>query len=196
CSVSGKCLPVSRKYTGSVGSTCATICSSTAESAPNDETMATSSFSTSLTACRSTATPSISSNMPLSAMIPRARSLSGLGCAKARLGIAIERLLERCLAQTAIRGDKRFVGTSALAEVEIDELLDGVGDLLGDKPMTENVADGRVLRPVAPHRNLVQLGALLLDAQHANVAHMVVAARIDAARNLDLQIADLALPLR
>ena len=53
----------------------------------------------------------------------------------------------------------------------------------------------RVLVARAAERDLVELVALLLDAENADVADVVVAAGIDAAGDLDLQLADLALPV-
>src|SRR3569833_2611669 len=100
-----------------------------------------SSSSRSVTACRMTATPSISSNMPLSAMIPSARSLSCLGGAKARLGIARERLLEWGFPETTIGGDERLVWRLAPLKVRLDEALDGVRHLFGDEPVPQDVAD-------------------------------------------------------
>ena len=47
----------------------------------------------------------------------------------------------------------------------------------------------------AAERDLVEFLALLLDAENADVADMVVAAGIDAAGDLDLQLADLLLAL-
>jgi hypothetical protein len=61
--------------------------------------------------------------------------------------------------------------------------------------MAEDIADGGLLGAIAADTDLVELGALLLDAENANVAGVMVAAGIDAARNLYLQIANLALPV-
>ncbi len=44
----------------------------------------------------------------------------------------------------------------------------------------------------AAERDLVEFGTLLLDAEDADMADMVMAAGVDAAGNLDLQLADLA----
>src|SRR4051794_22294831 len=113
--------------------------SSTDESAPNEETTASSPSSNCVAACRSTPTPSISSNMPLSAMMPRARSLSGLASATANLGIAIERLLERRLADPAIGIDERFAVARALRDIEVDQLLDRSRHFIRNQPVPENI---------------------------------------------------------
>src|SRR5688572_3120491 len=160
-SVSAKCLPVSRKKTGSDGSTCATMWSSTEESAPKDETIARSPGSSSFAACRSTLSPSISSNMPLSARMPSSRSLSGLcwlcrfASGEASSGIAIEGLLERRFAKPPEGRDERLVRALTLLEVGIDQAFDGVGHFLGRKAMSEDIADRCILGGVAADRNLI-----------------------------------------
>ena len=97
------------------------------------------------------------------------------------------------LAFAAPKPDKlRSLGIMALNGM-FDE-MDGVSVLR--QAVTEDVADRGLFGSVAADGDLVELGALLFDAQNADVADMVVAAGIDAARDLDLEIADLALPLR
>jgi hypothetical protein len=60
----------------------------------------------------------------------------------------------------------------------------------------DDLADRGVFIRRAAERDLVELLALLLDAENADVADMVVAAGVDAAGDLDLQFADVALTLR
>jgi len=45
-------------------------------------------------------------------------------------------------------------------------------------------------------RHLIEFRALLLDAENADMADMMMATGIDAAGNLQLQLADLALALQ
>ncbi len=59
----------------------------------------------------------------------------------------------------------------------------------------EDFADGRRLGGVAAERDLVAFLAALLEAENADMAHMVMAAGIDAAGNLDVQLADVTLAL-
>ena len=73
--------------------------------------------------------------------------------------------------------------------------LDGVGDLVRAEAAADDLADRGVLVAGAAKRDLVELGALLLDAEDADMADMVMAAGIDAAGDLELQLADLALAL-
>src|SRR3982750_4327253 len=115
---------------------------------------------------------------------------SGLGFA------SIERLLERRGTDTAVGVDKTFTGTEPKAEIGVDDLLDGVGDLFRKKAAADDFANRGVLVGRSAKRHLVELGALLLDAEDTDMADMVVAAGIDAAGNLQLQFADLALPLQ
>src|SRR6185437_15966248 len=131
---------------------------------------------------------------PLSARIWRARFGSGSGCLRARL-FAIERLLERRVAHPSIDLDEGLVGGLPPLDVGVHQPFDGVRYVVGNKAGAHRIAQRRALRGVAADGDLVELGALLLDAENADMADIVVAAGIDAARNLDLELADLALPL-
>src|SRR5579864_5646162 len=122
------------------------MCSSTAESAPNEDTTATSSLSTSVTAWRNTPTASISSNSPSSARICSCRCGSGSCGFKATLACAIEGLLERRLADPAIGGDERLLRALPFGDIEVDQLFDGVRHVVGNEPVAQDIADGRVLR--------------------------------------------------
>ena len=64
------------------------------------------------------------------------------------------------------------------------------------KARAEDLADRGVLARRAAERDLVELLALLVDAEDADVADVVVAAGIDAAGDLDLELADVVLPRR
>src|SRR5690606_15444556 len=103
--------------------------------------------------------------MPLSARMPSSRSLSPLrwlcGAAMAS-SVAIEGLLERGLAEPAEGVNEALILALALAEIEVDQPLDGVGDLVGDEAWAEDFADGSGLGAVAANGDLVELGALLL----------------------------------
>src|SRR3982751_4926126 len=106
-------------------------------------------------------------------MICNARCGSGSASLKARLAIAIERLLERRLTKPAIGRNERLVGAGAPGDVGVDQLLDCPGHVIGHNTMAENVPDRGVLRAVAAHRDLVEFGALLFDAQDADVADVM-----------------------
>ncbi len=57
-------------------------------------------------------------------------------------------------------------------------------------------ADGGFLVRAAAEEDLVEFLALLVDAENADVADMVVAAGVDAARHVDVQRADFVLEFR
>ena len=59
-----------------------------------------------------------------------------------------------------------------------------------------DVADAGVFRARAAQLELVEFHALLVDAQNADMAGMVMAAGIDAAGNLDLEFADIVLAVQ
>ncbi len=60
----------------------------------------------------------------------------------------------------------------------------------------EDLANRGALGGRAAERDLVELLALLIEAENADMADMVVAAGIDAARDVDLQRADLLLAVK
>ena len=78
-------------------------------------------------------------------------------------------------------------------EVGVDDRLDGVDDLVGGEGRADDVAERRGLGGGAAERDLVELLALLVDAEDADVADVVMAAGVDAAGDLDLQLADVVL---
>ena len=59
-----------------------------------------------------------------------------------------------------------------------------------------DLADAGVFRARAAQLQLVEFDALLVDAQDADMAGMMMAAGIDAAGDLDLQFADLVLAVQ
>ena len=67
---------------------------------------------------------------------------------------------------------------------------------MAGKARPEDRADRGVLGGGAAERDLVEFLALLVEAEDADVADVVVAAGIDAARDVDLELADLVLLLR
>ena len=72
--------------------------------------------------------------------------------------------------------------------------LDRVDDLVGGHGRPEDRADRRLAEvDVAAQGELVELLAVLVDAEDADVADVMMAAGVDAARDLDLQLADVVL---
>src|SRR5690606_10411478 len=106
----------------------------------------------------------------------------------------IEALLERLDADAAIGVDEPLA-LVALADIGRDDGLDRVDDFLFGEGTADDVADGRLLVRRATERHLVIFDALLVDAENADMADMVMAASVDAARGVDLQLADIVLAL-
>src|SRR5581483_940729 len=105
----------------------------------------------------------------------------------------IERLLERGGAQARVGGEERLARIGAQLEIAIDHLLHRIDDAVGAEARTGDGGERGVLGAGAAQQQLVVLLAALLHAQDADVADMVMAAGVDAARDLDLEIADLVL---
>src|ERR1043166_1421748 len=104
-------------------------------------------------------------------------------------------LLERFETQAPHGVEKAFAAFAPL-QINLHHALDRVGNLLGAEGRPQDVADAGVLGARAPQLQLVEFHAFLVDAQNADVSGMMVAASVDAAGDLDLQLADLALARR
>src|SRR5262249_5076363 len=106
----------------------------------------------------------------------------------------IDALLERLKADAPVGVDEPLA-LGAVLEVGRDQGVDGFHDLVGRDGRTEDGAERGVAEvDVAAQAQLVELDAVLVDAQDADVANMMMAAGVDAARDLDLEIADVVLP--
>ena len=74
-------------------------------------------------------------------------------------------------------------------QIAVDDALDGIRDLfIGDRG-PEQLTQRRVLVGLAAQRDLVEFLAVLFDAEEADMADMMMAAGIDAARDVDVQAA-------
>src|SRR3990170_8847690 len=102
----------------------------------------------------------------------------------ARSTSAIESLLEG-LSPHAPPGIEEGLSVAALGEVSVDDGVDRLGHRLGAEAGADDGADGSVVLGVAAERDLVKLGAFLVDAQDADIAGMVMAAGVDAARHVE-----------
>ena len=69
------------------------------------------------------------------------------------------------------------------------------GTSFAGKAGAENLADRGALGGRAAEGDLIELLALLIEAENADMADVVMAAGVDAARDVDLQRADLLLPV-
>src|SRR3569832_1390899 len=106
--------------------------------------------------------------------------------------LSVGDVLERRHADAAIGIEDALAGVAQF-EVAADHALDGVGDLVLAEAWSHDLTNARVLRTRAAELELVELHALLVDAQNPDVSGMVMAAGIDAAGNLDLEFADMML---
>src|ERR1700719_1226228 len=88
--------------------------------------------------------------------------------------------------------EENFAGAFAQLHVGGDDVLDHVDHLAGRHRRPEQGAEFRVLVGAAADRQLVIFLAVLLDAENADVADMVMAAGVDAAGNVDVQPAEAA----
>ena len=80
----------------------------------------------------------------------------------------------------------------AQVEVGVHDALDRGNNLLGGKAGTGALANFRVFRCIAAKRDLVVLDTGAVEAEDADMPDMMVPAGIDAARDLDLEGADIA----
>src|SRR5262245_47145045 len=101
----------------------------------------------------------------------------------ARSSRAIESLLERLRAD-APPGVEESLSVAALREIRLDDGVYRLRHRFGAEAGADDRADGRVVLRVAAERNLIELGAFLIDAENADIAGVVMAAGIDAARHV------------
>src|SRR5689334_20396507 len=84
------------------------------------------------------------------------------------MSVGIDGLLERSDAGAPI-GVEEALAVLALAQVDIDELVDRIGDLVGRQGGTKDLAERGVGLAGAAERHLVELLAFLIDAEDADV---------------------------
>ena len=102
-------------------------------------------------------------------------------------------LLEGLGADAPIGVDEALAVT-AIVEIGRHHGVDGLDHLVGGHRRPEDRADRRLAEvDVAAQAQLVELDPVLVDAEDADVADVMMAAGIDAARDLDLQVADVVL---
>src|SRR5262245_19818974 len=115
------------------------------------------------------------------------------------ISVAIDSRFEGFDAKTVDDVDEAFGVAVAFAQIEADQLLDHVGDLGARERRAEHLADrgaGTVamrVALVAADFDLVPLLAVLIDAEDADVADVVVAAGVHAARDVQVHLADVVL---
>eukprot|EP01022_Parablepharisma_sp_SALTPOND_P026560 TRINITY_DN643_c0_g3_i1.p1 TRINITY_DN643_c0_g3~~TRINITY_DN643_c0_g3_i1.p1 ORF type:complete len:1321 (+),score=447.37 TRINITY_DN643_c0_g3_i1:3726-7688(+) len=81
----------------------------------------------------------------------------------------------------------------ALLDVDLQQAVDHGGHLGGRERGADDLADRGFVALGAAQRDLVPLGTILVHAQDADVAHVVVTAGIDAAGDVEFDVADVML---
>ena len=103
---------------------------------------------------------------------------------------AIYVFLERLGADAAHDVDEALGFAVAPVEIDLDQLLDHVGDFLLRHRRAEHFAERSVVALRAADRDLVELRALLVHAENADVADVVMAAGVHAAGDVEVELAD------
>src|SRR4029453_4604903 len=109
------------------------------------------------------------------------------------LNSGIDSLLEGLGADAPVGVDEALA-VAAIVEVGGDQGVNRLDHLVGGHGRTQDRADRRLAEvDVTAKADLVELDPVLIDAQDADVADVMMAAGVDAARDLDLQVADVVL---
>src|SRR5690606_6579091 len=98
-------------------------------------------------------------------------------------------LLERVHANALVGIDEALF-RGAVLQIHVDQLLHYGGHLIGGKGGAEDLADGGVTAGLATQRDLIELLALLVHTQNADVADVVVTTGVHASGNVQFQFAD------
>src|SRR5215470_14703467 len=116
------------------------------------------------------------------------RSSTTLPCLTSR----IDALPERLNAEPRDGIDEQLVRPIAQLEISGGDVLHHVGDVAIGHGRADQRAELRLLVGAAADRHLVELLAVLLDAENADVADVVMTAGVDAAGDVDVQAAEIA----
>src|SRR5438105_6246034 len=103
---------------------------------------------------------------------------------------AIHAFFERLDPDATHRVDEQFF-VGAVAQIHADQLFDYVGHLFHLERGADHFAQRRLVALRATDRDLIELCPMLVHAQDADVAHVMVAARIHAAGHVQFDVADL-----
>src|SRR5713101_6276387 len=86
--------------------------------------------------------------------------------------------------------NEKLVGTRAQCEVGLDNILDHVGDFAVRNSRPDQGADRGFFVGTAADRDLIEFLAVLLDAENADMADVMMATGIDATGYIDVQPPD------
>src|SRR5208282_3441432 len=107
----------------------------------------------------------------------------------------IDALPKRLDAGALDRVDEQFVRPLPQFEIGRGDVFDDVGDLRVRHRGADERAERGILVGLAAERDLVKFLAVLVDAENADMADVMMAAGIDAAGNIDVQPAEIALQI-
>src|SRR4051794_22337395 len=102
----------------------------------------------------------------------------------------INALLEGFDAEALYGVHEQLFGPLSQGQISFHDVLDDVGDLVELDAGADQIAERGALVGAAADGDLVDLLAVLLDAEDADVTDMVMAAGVDAAGDVDVQPAD------
>src|SRR6185503_4465354 len=105
------------------------------------------------------------------------------------ISLSIDPFLERGDADTLHDVDETLHLAVPVLEVALDQLFHHVRDFGARKGRTENLAE-RGRRLISADLDLVPLLAVLIDAEDADMADVVVTAGVHAARDVEIELAD------
>src|SRR2546425_459644 len=106
------------------------------------------------------------------------------------MSVAINAFLERFDADALHHVDEALGFAVALLQIGLDEALDDVGDIGAREGRSDHFSK-RSGRLIPADLDLVPLLAVLVDAEDADVPDVVVAAGVHAARDVQVELADL-----
>src|SRR5438105_1778248 len=105
----------------------------------------------------------------------------------------IEHFLERSEADAAHDIDQTIFGRRTDLQVVLQNLFDCTDDLRARERLPQHLTDARIVPGRATEHELVELLALLVDAEDADVADVVMTAGVDATRDLQVQLTEVVL---
>src|SRR5678815_1185741 len=124
------------------------------------------------------------------------RGCVSLATRRPMISLVIDPFLERLHANTLHDVDEAFHLAVPVFEVALDQFLDDVGHLRPGEGRSEDLAQGGAgavlvgFSLVPADLDLVPLFAVLIDAEDADMADVVVAAGVHAARDVEVELAD------
>src|SRR5450830_612627 len=95
----------------------------------------------------------------------------------------------------ALRRFGKALALETLAHIHLQQAVYDFRHLQGGKRGADDLADGGGIALGAADRDLVELAAVLVHAQHTDGTDVVVAAGIDAAGNIQFDVADVVLEI-